>query len=241
MNDKQEINIALCLSGLSDSYDLGKKTVETLDLWRFNNINVDVYIHTWDSPKANEYINLYKPVDYIIDNSSALDPVIDFFSKKHIKFRDSLSPDFIKLIKNTNYTCLSQFYSMKESHLLRKKSERTYDFVIRSRCDITLVGFINNINYVLNKLSKYDTHNKKNTTNILFVPWIRSDHKGGTNTDWCIMLARPYVFDIVFDLFPLCLNKVPKLDGSEHRIIYDYIISRNIRVHGNMPLKYSFR
>ena len=234
-------NIALCISGLADSYKDGIDTLKTLDKWRSKGINIDTYIHTWESSLAEEYINLYKPVDYIIDSQQVLDPVINFFAKKHIKFRDALSADFVNKIKTTNYTCLSQFYSMRESHLLRKKTNRVYDFVIRSRCDIVLKDFISNIDYVLTKLSKYDTHNKRNCTNILFVPWIRSDERGNTHTDWCVMLARPYVFDIVFDLFPLCLNKVPKLDGSEHSIIYEHMISRNVRVHGNIPLKFSFR
>ena len=234
-------NIALCISGLPDSYKKGINTLKTLNEWRSKGINIDTYIHTWESPLAEEYINLYKPVDYIIDNQEVLDPIINFFAKKHIKFRDTLSAEVVNKIKTTNYTCLSQFYSMKEAHLLCKKTNQKYDFVIRSRCDIALKDFVSNIDHVLTKLSKYDTHNKRNCTNILFVPWIRSDERGNTHTDWCVMLARPYVFDIVFDLFPLCLDKVPKLDGSEHSIIYEHMISRNVRVHGNIPLKFSFR
>lgn len=233
------INIALCLSGLSSNYKLGVKTLSNIKQWiKQYDINVDIFIHSWEDVLTQEYINFYNPTDYRIDHIDELDNVIDFFSKKHVTFKDLLSKDFINKIKHTNYTCLSQFYSMSECHKLRLKTGKHYDIVIRSRCDIILDNFIGGVNRVLTKLSKYDNDKKTNCTNILYVPWVRSDEKTNTHTDWCIMLGRPYVFDRIFDLFPYCLNNVPKIDGSEHTIMYNYLVSRNVRVCGNIPLHY---
>ena len=37
-------NIALCISGLADSYKDGIDTLKTLDKWRSKGINIDTYI-----------------------------------------------------------------------------------------------------------------------------------------------------------------------------------------------------
>jgi len=84
------INIALCLSGLSKNYNRGVATLSNIRKWiEQYNLNVDVFIHTWDDTLAQEYVNFYKPIDYKIDHIDELDNVIegmiDYFSSTDVE------------------------------------------------------------------------------------------------------------------------------------------------------------
>ena len=73
------MRIALCLHGLFDS--LTDSSSKGLDGYHhikkniLNNHNVDIYLHSWNSDKNDEIINLYKPIDFIFEDQ------VDFTEK----------------------------------------------------------------------------------------------------------------------------------------------------------------
>jgi hypothetical protein len=139
------MRIALCLHGLFDS--LTDSSSKGLDGYHhikkniLNNHNVDIYLHSWNSDKNDEIINLYKPIDFIFEDQ------VDFTEKingRNINFlRNSPRPP-----KNV----LSHFYSINKVFNLLYSSTKKYDIVIKSRFDL---GRINRDTSGPGKLNPY--------------------------------------------------------------------------------------
>jgi hypothetical protein len=112
------MKIALCFSGQVRSFRQGYEYYKRNLL---NAYDVDVYIHSWNSPFNQEIIDLYKPKAY--------------------KFDDPLNVDCSRYtrtpipLKHPQIATYSMYYSLNESG---KLVNGTYDWVIKSRTDYAL-------------------------------------------------------------------------------------------------------
>tara|TARA_R110002051_G_scaffold325707_1_gene430354 strand:+ start:7521 stop:8597 length:1077 start_codon:yes stop_codon:yes gene_type:complete len=221
------------------------------------------FIHTWDqitySKKQTtwelnlrkdkldhkEMIDKIKPKAIQIESKDALDVYIELF-KKNKDFREC--EDIEKKIKLTNYTCLSQFYSMRKCHDLRRKYQEEhnveYDIVIRTRSDILIKEFKKqSVFHVLHKLAVFDDNKKKHVctgkTPLLYCPWIYGDHRLHTIMEYALMLGRPATFDKIFKGFPEKLPKTAGFGNTSHGVLYDHIHNDHTYIRAPIPLHYS--
>lgn len=124
------MKIALCFSGQPRSFRAGYQYYRDNLLEHYD---VDVFIHSWNSERNDEIVELYKPKAY--------------------EFQDTLVGDYDKLYTNTpnphkwppRFT-VAALYSMYKSMLLKcsaeSQSQTKYDWVIKSRTDYALNGKI---------------------------------------------------------------------------------------------------
>jgi hypothetical protein len=124
------MKIALCLSGQPRSY---KKAYEFVKANLLDRYSVDVFLHTWENPvyNPNDVIDLYKPVEYMIEP-----PLKGDFDSQY----KSVNP-----VKHPPRFTISYYYSMWQSCFLKIKHEtatKAYDWVVRSRFDYALNGII---------------------------------------------------------------------------------------------------
>lgn len=248
------------------SFPFNKKWSAKHGISEFKDINYNfhTFIHTWDdityskrqktwdlnirekNLKHEELIDNIKPKKILIEDKSALDPYIHLFKEKYKDFRECEEID--KQVKYTNYTCLSQFYGMRKAHELRlqyqKENNIEYDFVIRTRSDVTIKGWRKDkVDFIFEKLSVFDNKTSNHVLNknvpLLYCPWIYGDHKLHTIMEYALMLGRPRVFDIIFQSFPECLECPAGFGNTSHGVMYNHIHQNNVYIRAPIPLIYS--
>lgn len=115
------MKIALCFSGEARSFEAGYEYYKR-NLLPFH--DVDVYIHTWNTPNGNNrLLDLYQPKDYIFDDK----PTFDGYNERYPRTPEP------ELRPPSNALCM--FYSMYESS---KLIDGEYDWVIKSRTDYAM-------------------------------------------------------------------------------------------------------
>ena len=138
------MKFAICLSGLTRTYQ------KTFDKFWSNIIEplrkygeVDVFISTWsiqDSHESivniNEILNLYKPKSLEVENYSDLEKT--FLLSNYTK-KDCPIP---QIVKNGVLLSIPGQYKILKCNLLKQSFEKInkfkYDFVIRTRFDLTI-------------------------------------------------------------------------------------------------------
>lgn len=121
------MKIALCFCGQARSfaqgYDYYKKHL-------LQSYDVDVYIHTWKMKSGEQaLLDLYKPKKYIIE-----EPLTNLYVDIDRKYTNTPTPH--KWPSRFTYSAL---YSMKKVSTL---IDGNYDWIIKSRTDYALNGFI---------------------------------------------------------------------------------------------------
>lgn len=130
MNDSIK-NVAVCFSGQPRTWRIAKENI--LKYYTFEkNVNVDFFIHTWDT---NEYKSITNPFNRIEEKVSEneLEEIKKAFNPKYAELeiynRDEMPNPFCSL-----------FYSFKKSIWLKRKYEIEndfrYDVVIKARFDV---------------------------------------------------------------------------------------------------------
>jgi len=137
------MNIALLICGQSRFFKGGYKSIKEniIDIY-----NPDIYIHTWkyknnyaysapwnnldkikiDENDISEYINLYKPKKYKIENSLENIPLKNNYERTSSKY--------------TKYNYYSYLYSLNQCyHLIENKSDYNIYIIIRS--DVMIYNF----------------------------------------------------------------------------------------------------
>jgi hypothetical protein len=112
------MKIALCFSGQSRAFEKGYEYYKRNLL---DHYDVDVYFHTWHAEDNQQYIDLYKPVKYILEKP--VNPDLSKYTRTPIP------------LKHPQINTYSLYYSMYECS---KLIEGEYDWVVRSRSDYAL-------------------------------------------------------------------------------------------------------
>jgi len=106
---------------------------------RFRNLikkneNLDKIFVAESNLQHKELIKSYKPIDYKIKNKNVLDEYVDKFNPSN----ELMSCEEIKrAIKYSNAPCFSQFYSIWQSYIMIKDSEK-YDLIILLKTDCAI-------------------------------------------------------------------------------------------------------
>lgn len=139
------MKIAVCISGQPREYQKGFLSLKETILDKFD---CDIYFHTWKGKPGEKFdcshdgsrglvgeyhdfeedlINLYKPVDFIVEEPMVFSPNFDF------------SAENLRCGVNPSSTC-SMFYSIEQANKLINKD---YDLVVRTRFDNKFGGQFN--------------------------------------------------------------------------------------------------
>ena len=121
------MRIALCLSGQPRSYKAGFEYYKKNLLSKYQ---VDVFIHTWDSPDTEDYLTTY--VDYLC-RTKVDEPLGRKYDSKytHTPNAEKWPPSFT----------VSALYSTFQCNLMRIEQEvdtKQYDWVVKTRSDFAL-------------------------------------------------------------------------------------------------------
>jgi len=133
------IKVALCLAGYFNS----QRDKKSLGTDGFNyikrnildrpNLDVDIFIHSWDMDRRLQIENLYK--DWI--KETKFEEQIDF---KPLYESNGLNNFPIRSGVTPFWNSFSQYYSVQESFLLLEPYKEEYDIVIRSRFDLGMIN-----------------------------------------------------------------------------------------------------
>lgn len=115
------MKIALCFAGQARSFD---KTYEYYENNLFQHYDVDVFIHSWNFNRQQEFIDMYKPIAYSFEDPPETDANTKY----------THTPDAKKYPPRNNYL---QFYSLNKVKDLMSEHSK-YDWVIRTRPDYAL-------------------------------------------------------------------------------------------------------
>ena len=244
-------NIALCFYGEARNWKThGYESILKFKKLPKEEFNVDVYFHLWDnitrriknikdlikkninlnnacviesSLRHKELLELYKPVNYKIENKDILDEYIDKFKPSNI----FLSTEEIKqAIKYSNTPCFSQFYSMSQCYdVVREKEKYNLIIILKTDC---LFDNKSIINKTIKFYCKYITErNSLLVERMSFVPSCKEP--------WLYhvyMLGNSNVFSDIFKNFPkipigmgMYHNKKPIWKGSSHAELANYILN----------------
>lgn len=130
------MKIALIFSGQLRSLE------KTKHFWLklIKKYNIDVYGSFWDDEdyKLNDTVqnfkSIYNPVDLDIESYKSFEESTVDILKLYIKAPHRYSDDLRNTI--SKFTVLPMYYRIWRGNLLTKKSNNTYDIVIRARTDI---------------------------------------------------------------------------------------------------------
>jgi hypothetical protein len=124
------MKIALCLSGQARSF---KQGFEYYKKNLLDHYDVDVFIHTWEFDEWKEYVDLYNPVEFKMDQSVTGDygKTID---EMYIRTpnKEKFPPRFTYAMLHSMDTCAT----MLSKHVFT--AHKKYDWVVRSRSDYAL-------------------------------------------------------------------------------------------------------
>ena len=116
------MKIALCFSGEARSFEKGYEYYKH-NLLRFH--DVDVFIHTWNSPGVEKIVELYKPRAYFIEDK----PPVGNYNDRYPRTPE---PE-----NRPPWNAYCMFYSMfRVSQMV--EGQANYDWVIKSRTDYAL-------------------------------------------------------------------------------------------------------
>jgi len=156
---ENNIKVGLCLHGLfnstTDSNSLGINGYEYIKKHILDLYDTDVYIHSWETDKAEMIESMYRPKGAIFE--------------KQIDFTEFINKKQLNLLENpprSPQSILSHFYSIQKSfEQLYSKSNKIYDVVIKARFDLGQINRITSpynvecIQIDLNNLNKMNMAN----------------------------------------------------------------------------------
>lgn len=153
---------AICISGQPRYYEKGYEQI----LKHILEINqYDIFIHSWlnlDDPYREKILNLYKPLDYIIEPQRG-----DFPEMKHYSYY--VKPN----VRSDVFTMFSMFYSIKAANQLKIKNEekegKKYKCVLRIRFDSGILQNFHPDQYDLTKKALYFSNSIK--TDAVICDW----------------------------------------------------------------------
>lgn len=238
------MRIALCLYGYPSSDD--KTTVrysqseEILNLsyqnysQRFTNfIDLDIFIHTWDSGISNEYIKLFKPKDFKVE------PFVNQYSKlQHFMGFSEKASKYFQSFIGRNLT-IKKAVDLCRNHEL--KNSFLYDLIVLTRpdlywlIDLDFSTFDPNRILITNNV-KYMINNHKHVTRDEFLA--NPNVLKNTNLIDCSYPAQNLFDDVMFvsnsnyiyiisKLFDFMLSYF--INGTDHhKSIFDHISSCNL-------------
>lgn len=154
------MKIALQISGLLREYEASFKSLEKA--FNINNINLDLYIHTWETEdksiddkwgkngKLVETTNykgfsheVHSPIPEVISKIDKILKITDYQVESQVdnknlqKFKNNLG-SYPESWSPHNLSC--QLYSMYQCNELRKNSGKEYDLVIRGRTELIFLN-----------------------------------------------------------------------------------------------------
>ena len=234
-------NIALCFYGEPRNWDLGSQTIKNFNTeLPKEQFKIDVYFHLWDNItkkitrenlynlikqkenletkcviesnlKHKELLDLYKPINYKIENKNILNEYVDKFKPKN----DWMGTEEIKqAIKYSNSPCFSQFYSMSQCYdVVKTKEKYNLIFILKTDCLLKSKKLQKTIIEYIKRFQKQRTH--------LWVDKICL--RPGRKETWLwhgLMLGTSDTYNRIFTKFP----KIPIGMGtySKNRHIYTY-------------------
>lgn len=121
------MKIALCIGGQPRSLEKGFEYYKKNLLDQYD---VDVFCHSWNSPKNDKILELYKPKAHKFEDT----PYGEMHDKMYVN-----TPNATKWPPRFTMSALHSCY---QTHVLRTESGINYDWVIKTRYDYALNAFI---------------------------------------------------------------------------------------------------
>lgn len=204
------MNVAICFYGQPRKYK------QVLDQWQIliNELNIDVFIHTWYGKDRGE-------------NEIDINELISDFNPKEIltsaphKFKELIDEECT--YENQSYHAMNQAFSISNSfnmmNIHSKLFNKNYDVIIKSRLDINLHNIINLINFI-----KFNV-----TQNELYVASNHWQHH--LEFDDNIMIGSANLMNEIYsNFFEYTIHKINStkiIPGGEQNI-FRYINSKNL-------------
>lgn len=198
--------IAVCLSGQMRNWKLCVQSQKRF--WQSAKIDVDYFIHTWDTSMDRSSVS--EEYEHRNISDTEFDEYVrEYDAKKFIL--DRKKQDFF--YKNDHWASL--FYSLSQSILLKRKYEIEnnfeYDIVVKSRPDLVFDP-------------RYSFTYEQIQDNVIY-----SSHGGllenefyGYNFNDCVFYSNSYTMDLLIDLYFYRIQKINLLDQNYDKR-FDYI------------------
>jgi hypothetical protein len=137
------MNYALLLVGQARFFEKGYNTIKKFILDEYN---PDIFIHTWSYKDNKTKAAPWNHLGDIIITKEHIENYINLYNPIYYEIEDSLDKDSIPLKKSyekishpdTRYNFYSYLYSLHKCYELTKKSNKKYDFYIIARSDVLI-------------------------------------------------------------------------------------------------------
>ena len=212
------MKIALCISGISNcAYSAFPYIYKSF----IRDFDTDVFIHTWET--NNPLFELYKPVDYLIENN---EEVLDSYGRVNgYGYSESAKLG----IGNNKDNLVSMLHAIHKSVNLVSESNTKYDVIIRLRPDLYIPQKID-LNKILLDIQsdKYDIQ--------IPIPTPTQNHGGYHDKLLIGNVKSMYLYsNAIRNLFDICNNA--NYIQAEF-VLKTHLLNNNIRVNQTV-LEYS--
>jgi len=119
------MKIALCFSGQPRSFEAGYQYYKKNLLEKYD---VDVFIHTWSSPAAYDFINLYRPTRVEVSPDLPM-----YLNEKYTN-----TPDAKKFPPRNTVCALYSIFRSCQMKIDNEVITQKYDWVVKTRSDFAL-------------------------------------------------------------------------------------------------------
>jgi hypothetical protein len=150
------INCALFIVGQARYFEKGYHTIKKFIIDQYN---PDIFIHTWSYKENKTNAAPWNNLGDIIITQEHLENYINLYNPMYYEIENSLDSDSLPIRKsyektshaNTRYNFYSYLYSLNKCYELSEKSYKKYDFYIIVRSDVLIFNFPKKNTWDINK------------------------------------------------------------------------------------------